>query len=53
LNSCVRYCIPAVDSSLRILQVMRSYPGDFLGFKLLMTSWTSVLLRRVIGGSSW
>jgi hypothetical protein len=25
LNSCVRYCIPMVDSSLRILPVMKSY----------------------------
>jgi hypothetical protein len=49
LNSCVTYCIPIVGSSLRILLVMRSYPGDFLGFRLLMISWTSVLLSCLIG----
>jgi hypothetical protein len=44
--------IPAVDSSLWILPVIRSYPGDLLGCILLMTASTSVLLRQLIGGSS-
>jgi hypothetical protein len=53
LNSCVRNCIPIVGSSLRILPMMRSYLGNFLGSSLLMISWTSVLLRCLIGASSW
>jgi hypothetical protein len=32
--------------------VIRSYPGDFLECMLLMTSWTSGLLRQLIGGWS-
>jgi hypothetical protein len=52
LNSCARYCIPIVGSSLRILPVMRSYPGNFLGFRLLILL-ISFLLRHLIGSSSW
>jgi hypothetical protein len=33
------YC--AGKYSLRILPVIRLYPGDFLGCMLLMTVWTS------------
>jgi hypothetical protein len=39
LNSCARYCIPIVGSSLRILPVMRLYPGDYLVFRMLMMSF--------------
>jgi hypothetical protein len=34
----VRYFIPIIGNSLRILPVTRSFPNDFLGFRLLMTS---------------
>jgi hypothetical protein len=39
LNNWVRYWIPIVGRSLRILLVIRSYPGDFLGCMLLTTAW--------------
>jgi hypothetical protein len=31
LNNWVRYLVPIKGSSLRILPVMRSYPGEFFG----------------------
>jgi hypothetical protein len=36
---------PLCCRSLRILLVIGSYPGDFFGCMLLMTAWTSVLLK--------
>jgi hypothetical protein len=38
LKSWVRYWIPIVGSSLKIFQVIWSYPGDFFGCMLLMTA---------------
>jgi hypothetical protein len=52
LNNWVRYFNRRLDNSLRMLPVMRSWPDDFLRFRLLMTSLTSSLSRRLIGGSS-
>jgi hypothetical protein len=38
LNNCVRYFIPTIGSSVRILPVTRYQPGAFFVFRLLATS---------------
>jgi hypothetical protein len=54
LNSRVRYIIPIMCNSLRIVAMMRrSLSGYLFGFRLLMASWTSPVLRWLISGSRW
>jgi hypothetical protein len=53
MNSWGRYLIAIGGNSLRTLPVIGSYPDAFFEFKLVMTSRTAALVRRLMGGSSW